>query len=270
MHERISVNHLCFPGSSLIQFAGYWRELGTRRVSFISPPLLGADLSPVKQALTSGDYKVDTIAHMFMTQQLTPDEESWKAARAQLTQAIGIAEKLGARSIYMLTGGHGTLTWEQAAEVFSAAVAPCVVQARNAGIALAIENASTLYADLHIAHSLRDTVTLAEMAGIGLCIDLYGCWAEAELRKSIERAIPRCAIIQVSDYAYGDRALPARAVPGDGAVPLQRLLEWTLAAGYKGAFDLELIGPRIDREGHLEATRRAAEQVGNMLHVLGA
>jgi sugar phosphate isomerase/epimerase len=77
-------------------------------------------------------------------------------------------------------------------------------------------------------------------------------------------------VIQVSDYVYGDRALPSRAVPGDGAIPLQRLLEWALAAGYKGAFDLELIGPRIDREGHLPATRRAAEEVGKVLQSLGA
>jgi sugar phosphate isomerase/epimerase len=271
MHERISVNHLCFQGASLSRFAGYWRELGARRVSFISPPLLAEDVSPVQQSLASGDYRVETIAHYFMPgQYLMPQQEGWQAARTQLTQLIAIAEKLGARSIYMLTGGRGSLTWEQAAEAFSAAVAPCVTQARNAGIALGIENASPLYADAHIAHSLRDAVALAEMAGIGLCIDLFGCWTEAGLRESMERAIPRCHVIQVSDYVYGDRALPARAVPGDGAIPVQRLLEWALAAGYAGAFDLELIGPRIDGVGHLAATRRAAGQVGRMLHSLGA
>jgi sugar phosphate isomerase/epimerase len=270
VHERISVNHLCFQGASLSQLADYWRELGARRVSFISPPLLTADLSSVQQLLASGAHQVETIAHLFMPgEHLTPSEESWRGARTQLTQLISLAEKLGARSIYMLTGGHGSLTWEQAAEAFSSAVAPCVSQARDAGIALAIENALPLYADAHIAHSLRDSVALAEMAGIGVCIDLYGCWTEAGLHETIKRAIPRCHVIQVSDYVYGDRALPSRAVPGDGAIPLQRLLEWALTAGYTGAFDLELIGPRIDNEGHLPAARRAAEQVGKMLQALG-
>jgi sugar phosphate isomerase/epimerase len=271
VHERISVNHLCFQGTSLAEFSGQWRELGARRISFISPPLLAADISSVQQSLASGDYQVETIAHMFMPgRHLSPDEESWQTARTELTQLIEIAEKIGARSIYMLTGGHGTLTWEQAADAFSVAIAPCVAQARTAGIALAIENALPLYSDAHIAHSLRDTVSLAEMAGIGVCMDLYGCWTEAGLRETIERSIPRCHVIQVSDYVYGDRALPSRAVPGDGAIPVQRLLEWALAAGYKGAFDLELIGPRIDREGHLPATRRAAEEVGKVLQSLGA
>jgi hypothetical protein len=43
-----------------------------------------------------------------------------------------------------------------------------------------------------------------------------------------------------------------------------------LKAGYAGAFDLELIGPRIDAEGRLEAVRRAASNVGEMLRALGA
>lgn len=269
MHERVSVNHLCFQGASVSEFAGHCRKLGARRVSFISPPLLLlADLSPMKQVLAG--CRVETIAHIFMSGPLTLNEDSWQKARAQLTQVISVAEKLGARSIYMLTGGHGSLTWEQAAEAFSSAVAPCVTRARDAGIALAIENASPLYADMHIAHSLRDTVTLAEMADIGVCVDLYGCWTEAGLQASIERAMPRCHVIQVSDYVFGDRALPSRAVPGDGVIPLQRMMEWALAAGYTGAFDLELIGPRIDLEGHIAAARRAAERVGTMLLSLGA
>ncbi|MDH4041529.1 MAG: sugar phosphate isomerase/epimerase, partial [Gammaproteobacteria bacterium] len=64
--------------------------------------------------------------------------------------------------------------------------------------------------------------------------------------------------------------LPARAGPGDGDMPLERLLQWILGSGYLGAFDLELLGPRIDAEGHLEATRRAAIATGKQLEALGA
>src|SRR3546814_7541044 len=93
------------------------------------------------------------------------------------------------------------------------------------------------------------------MAGLGVCIDLCCCWSEAGLRATIERAIPRCGIVQVSDYVYGDRAMPCRAVPGDGAIPIRTMLEWMLGAGYEGAFDLELLGPRIEREGRVAAVR---------------
>jgi sugar phosphate isomerase/epimerase len=113
-------------------------------------------------------------------------------------------------------------------------------------------------------------VTLAEMAGIGVCIDVFSCWAEAGLKQTIADAMPRCGLIQIADYVYGDRSLPSRAVPGDGSIPLRGILDWALSAGYTGAFDLELIGPRIDAEGHLDATRRAAGNLGDLLRSLGA
>jgi sugar phosphate isomerase/epimerase len=271
MHERISVHQVCFPGVGLAALAGRWRELGTRRVTLISPSLLAeGGLAQARAALASGDYRVETVCHNFVSgPPLSPVEADWRAPRDALSRLIDITAELGGRSIYLLTGGHGTLAWGDAAEAFSAAIAPCVEAARAAEVALAVENASALYADLHIAHSLADTLTLAEMAGVGICIDLYFCWAEAELRELIERAMPICQLIQLSDYVYGDRFLPARAVPGDGVIPLERIIGWLLEAGYHGAFDLELLGPRIDAEGHLPAVRRAAMRVGALLTALG-
>jgi len=272
MHERISVNNMCFPAATLPEMAGYWRELGARRVSFVSHTLLAeGGFDAVRAAVATGDYRVETITHVFMSgRHLDAGEAALREERATLSRVIEMAASLGARSIYMLTGGHGALVWEDAAEIFCAAIRPCIAQARDAGVALLIENATPLYAQVHIAHTLRDTISLAEMAGIGLCIDFFACWAEADQRGLIARAMPRLKLIQLSDYVYGDRSLPARAVPGDGVMQLERTLGWVLAAGYTGAFDLELIGPRIDAEGHVAAVRRAGDRVGGMLQRLGA
>lgn len=271
MHERISAGQTSFPGASLTALTDIWRTLAPHRISFVSPTLLDAPLAAVQEVVRAGPYRVETITHPFMPdQQLSHDESSWQAPRARLLQLIDIARQIGARSIYLLSGGHGDLPWEDAAAAFCAAIAPCAAHARERGIALMLEPASALHADLHIAHTLRDTLTLAEMAGLGVCIDLFACWSEAGLRQTIARATPRCGIVQVSDYVYGDRAFPCRAVPGDGMIPIRRMLEWMLDAGYDGAFDLELLGPRIDREGHVAAVARAADVLGDMLHALGA
>jgi sugar phosphate isomerase/epimerase len=270
MHERVSVNALCFPGAGLAEMAKYWRELAPRRISFMSQ-LLGEDLSQPRGILAAGGYRFESLTHLFFSgRHLQSDQEIWLEERAKLSRVIDAVAALGGRSIYFMTGGHGDLTWERAAESFSAALAPCAAQAHAAGIQLMVEPAPQLYADMHIAHSLRDALTLAEMAGIGVCIDLYGCWMEAGLKQTLERAMPRCGLIQVADYRYGDRSVPSRAVPGDGNIPVRQILDWALSAGYSGAFDLELIGPRIDAEGRLEATRRAADAVGELLLSLGA
>lgn len=271
MHERISVHSICFPGAGLRELAGYWRELGARRVTLVSDLVLEAGVPAVQQALGAAGARAELIVHPFLAgTQLDTGREGWPAARDTLHRVIEHAHGLGAKSIHVFTGGHGALSWEDAADAFRAAIAPCLQPASAAGIALIVENASALYADLNIVHTLRDAVALAEIADVGICLEFFGCWTEAGLRESIERAMPRCGVVQVCDYVYGDRALPSRAVPGDGAIPVRRIIEWILRAGYRGVFDLELIGPRIDAEGHVRAVRRAADNVGAILRSLGA
>lgn len=269
MHERISINSISFLGSPLTAFAEICRDLQPKRVSFLNSEL--DDAGGVRRLLDEGRYRFETCTHVFMPgQHLDPNEETWAEPRARLNSLIDRVAALGGNSIYMLTGGHGSLTWEQAAETFAAIIAPCALRAREAGVQLLIENASVLFADNHIAHNLRDLATLSEMADIGVNVDIYGIWMEADLKASLERLMPRCHLIQASDYVYGDRSLPCRAVIGDGAVPWPRILDWVLSAGYAGAFDLELMGPRIEQEGRVAANRRSAERLSEMLHKLGA
>jgi len=270
IHPRISVNAICFPDADLATAGAYWREIGCARVGLPSV-LVGEDRSLLRGILRSGPFQLECLTHLVFGDQPIPAEgPAWEAARTRLACAIDDAAALGGRSVYLITGGHGDVTWEEAAARFSAGVAPCVAQAQAAGVKLMVEPAPALYSDMHIAHSLPDTLLLAQMAGIGVCIDVASCWAEAGLKETIGRSISRCWLVQVGDYVAGDRAMPYRAVPGDGDIPLRRIFGWLLEAGYDGAFDLELMGPRIDAEGHLAATRRAARVVSEMLSSMGA
>lgn len=272
MHERIAINHLCFMADSMPKFAEHVRALGAKQISLLGPLLLGEGGAEAADALVkSGNYGVATITQPFqMGQHISSDESQWVTPRARLSQLIDIAASLNAKSIYMVTGGHGTLDWEEAARCFAAAIAPCVAQSEAAGVQLMIETTNPFFADIHITHSLADTIRLAEIAGIGVCIDLFACWTESDLKRKIAQAIPKCRAVQFSDYAYGDRTIPERAVPGDGAIPLERLFGWVLDAGYEGAFDMELGGPRIAVEGEFAAMRRAADYVTELLIRLGA
>jgi sugar phosphate isomerase/epimerase len=251
--ERLSVHNVTFLGADTTELHRNWTTLGLRHLSVLDTQLL--DPGCVRLIRTEG-YAVEAVYHLF-------------GGAEDLSRLIEAAAATGARCIYMLTGGRDGLTWEQAAERFCRAIEPCVREAEEAGVGLAIENASSLYADIHLAHSLRDTITLAELAGLGICIDLFHCWAEADLAGLLRRALPRTQLIQLSDYVLGDRALPARAVPGDGAIPIEPFVAQALAEGYRFGFDLELLGPRIDAEGRLAAAARACATVSAMLDGLG-
>jgi sugar phosphate isomerase/epimerase len=263
-HKRLSVHNVTFQGAAPADLEAYWAALGVTRLSILDSQLLDPAFSML---LRRNGYTVEAVYHLFAGGQLTADPQ---AAQNALSAVIDAAAGVGARIVYLLTGGRGTLSWEQAAERFCTMIAPCVKHADRAGVGLAIENASSLYADIHIAHTLRDTIALAQTCGLGICIDVFHCWAEGDFEDLVQRALPRTELIQLSDYVLGDRALPGRAVPGDGTIPLEEFVAQTLSGGYAHGFDLELIGPRIEQEGRLESARRACDIVGAMLDRLGA
>lgn len=270
MHERISFNNLCFPGASLEEDIAHWRALGAHRVGIIAAKMNAEGCDAYVQRMCAEPFRIATIMHPFMAPHSLDQEEHIQPARDALSRTLQAAKTMGAKTVYMTTGGRGTLTFEQAAERFCTAVAPCAQQARDLGVQLLIEPAPFLYADLHLVHTLRDTVQLAEQAGLGVCTDIFTCWYEPDLRGTIERSSERCHLVQVSDCVLGDRSLPCRAVPGDGAIPLEQIIGWMLEAGYRGPFDLELIGPRIDKEGHFAAVERTGIWLTELLGRLGA
>ncbi|WP_231568264.1 sugar phosphate isomerase/epimerase family protein [Novosphingobium malaysiense] len=250
-------------------FVAFCRDIEVGHCTLVTPKLgQPGELEAARSALAETGVKAGCINHPFA---MRPDlERDSGDATAGLLQAIDMAADLGAPSIYLVTGGRGGLSWEAAAARFADLIAPCREAAQKKGVALLVENASALNVDIHIAHTLPDTTRLARVAGIGVCIDIQPCWMEAGLRENIAAAMPLTGLVQVSDYVLGDRTAPNRAVPGDGAVPLERIIGDILELGYGGLFDLELVGPRIEEEGARAASERAADYLSNLLTKLGA
>ncbi len=96
-------------------------------------------------------------------------------------------------------------------------------------------------------------------------MECNACWAERDLANTIAAGIDVIRLVQVSDYMIGSLSTPDRCVPGDGDIPLARIVSRLLRAGYAGVFELELIGPRIEAEGYASAIPRAVNAMEAML-----
>lgn len=269
IHPRVSLHQVAFLDESSAEFIAFCREIGVPHMTLVTPALTRpGDCDAALAELARGGPEVATVNHVFGA---FPNLEGEREpAVAGLMEAIDMAARLGAGVIYLITGGRGGLSWEEGAARFARWIAPCRAAAEAKGVRLLVENASALNADLHMVHTLSDAIRFAEIAGIGLCIELHACWVEADLPALFRRAMPVTGLVQASDYVLGDRTTPCRAVPGDGVIPLERLLGDLLAAGYAGVFDLELVGPRIVAEGARPAAIRAARRLTEILDRLGA
>lgn len=262
MTPTISINTLCLPPAP---FAAKVERIARLGAAAITPELADfADCAPATaaRALRDAGLEVAALSHRgfgFATPELAA------AGRARLEASLELAQAVGAPALCLTTGGRGDLDWPTAAKRFAEEIAPCVARARAAGVALGVEPTSHLYADSSIVHRLSDLVALARSSGVAIALDLFPCWVDADIEPAIAAAGPLTALIQVSDYVLGDRALPCRAVPGDGAMQLERLISAILAAGFRGPFDIEIFGPRVAAEGEDSALRRAMANLQGMI-----
>ena len=261
-HPLLSVSQLCTYSWSFAQDLALWDDLGLHQAG-----LLVNKIDEYGHETTVAALKEHSIA---ATTLITSNfnlsaPDSWAATRERINGLVDLAVQVGGCPYFTPGPGDGRSV-AQATAAFVEAVAPCVTYADSHGVRLAIE--PTTRPDRSFIHTLRDGIRVAEAAGVGLVVDIGNCWADDDLPITLRQAGSLIAMVQVCDIVVDAAGAPGpgdRAVPGDGNLAIDAFIEAALAAGYTGAFELELLGPRIETEGYAAATRRAVERMNTLL-----
>jgi sugar phosphate isomerase/epimerase len=268
MHPRVSLSAISTFGWDLDADLAFYERAGVTAIGASLAKLEAAGLEAGARRLRGSGVRVTNLIGIGPFR--LDDPSQWPAQRDRVRAALDASEAVGAECMILTTGPAGQLAWEDAALALEDALGPLVADAHTRGLPFGLEHTNSLRVDVGFVHSLRDVVDLARVLGIGVCVETNACWAERGLAQTISDGIDTFRIVQVSDFAIGTLSTPNRLVPGDGDIPLERILGQVLGAGYAGCFDLELIGPRIDEEGYESACTRAIAALGDLLQLLGA
>lgn len=263
MHDRLSVSAVSSWRASFDDDLAMWDRLGVRHVGLSLRKCEEIGLGVAVERVRAAGLRVSNVVECGWCN--LDDLGTWPGYQDRLLAAVDAMQALGADALVLTTGPAGSLEWEAAAGALRSAINPVRIAAAQAGVRIAIENTSAMRLDLSFATTLRDTVDLAENLGVDVCVELNSCWAERAFVATLLRARPRLAHVQISDASVGSLSTPDRLVPGDGDIPLARRIGELLAAGYAGAFEIEMVGPRIEAEGYESAIRRAIAYVSELL-----
>lgn len=268
MHPRVSLSAISTFRYELDQDLAFYAEAGITNVGISMAKLERFGWDEGTRRIADGGLRVTNLIGLGPFH--LDDPSGWDAHRDRLFRALETASAVGAECVVLTTGPAGALPWEEAADALEVALTPVLDDAGTRRIPVALEHTNSLRVDVGFVHTLGDAVDLAHRLDIGVCMEINACWAERGLDRTIAKGIDRIRLVQVSDYAIGTLTTPDRLVPGDGDIPLERILGQVLSAGYPGCFDLELIGPRIETEGYEAASQRAILQLEAALRSLGS
>jgi sugar phosphate isomerase/epimerase len=261
-HPRLSVSEMCTYPWPFGYELDLWQELGVRQVGVITAKLDAYDRDKAVASLRQRSMIATTVItrHFDLSAPGT-----WEANRAIVNDAIDLATTIGG-CVYFTPGRRDGRSFDELTTSLAEAVAPCAEYAASRGVRLAIE--PSLRTDVSFVHTLRDGLEVAERARIDVIADLGNCWMERDYEETVRRAGSRIAAVQFADAVFGTSQQPppgGRAVPGDGDLRIDRFIQAALDSGYTGAFELEMVGPLIESEGHEAALRRGIERASHLL-----
>jgi sugar phosphate isomerase/epimerase len=181
------------------------------------------------------------------------DPDVRRSALADNRAAIEEAATLEADVLVLVSGGlvAGSKDLPLARRMIADAIAELAPYAAELGVRLGIEALHPMFcADRCSVSRLADALELAmpfPAQVVGVIVDSYHLWWDADLLDDVARAGPRIASYQVCDWVV---PLPAdmllgRGHVGDGGIDFGPLSDAVNAAGYEGWVEVEIFNQEI-------------------------
>lgn len=116
------------------------------------------------------------------------------------------------------------------------------------GVRIALEplNASIVNIETAI-WTLAQAMQIVEAVdrdSFGICLDSWNVWQNADILREIEACGSKIFVVQVSDWRT-PRSFLDRLVPGQGEIPLPAFLASVHAAGFRGAYSVEIFSSGV-------------------------
>jgi sugar phosphate isomerase/epimerase len=223
-----------------LSWIGLWRE-----------PIQEYGVDRAARLIADAGLKVSSLCRSGF---FTATDATARAAKiADNRRAIDEAATLGTDVLILVSGGlpPGSRDLDGARAMVRDGLAELAPYATERGVRLGIEPLHPMFcSDRCVVSSLGGALDLAEhfpAEQVGVIVDAYHLWWDADVYRQIERAGERILSYQVSDWVV---PLPAdtllgRGMMGDGSIELRRLRAACDAAGYDGPIEVEIFNQKL-------------------------
>jgi sugar phosphate isomerase/epimerase len=257
---RYSVNQIGLPGTDFEEDVRLLQRLGVPAIGVLRQKL--ATLGPTNAARLLDDSGLAVSVLLGAGGFPLDDPTGWDAPMDDLRRGLDEAATIGAPCLLVSSGPPGALSYEEAEARFLQVLDTALPEATQRRVGIVFEPNHALRVDLGYVHTLNDGLDLADdidSPWFSVVAEVNNCWIERRLYDNISRRTRRVGLVQINDFAAGTRCTPQRVALGDGIIPLPRILNAFLTSGYEGYFDVEIVGPAVERLGGQETTRRSVD-----------
>ena len=249
--DRLSINQYTTREKWGLREAveGYARH-GVHSISVTRNTLVEVGLSESRRLLDDNSMRVSGYCIGGLL--TDTDNSAFQRMIDENKEIIDEAARIKAACIVFVAGGlpEGSKDIDGARERCLEGIEAIRPHAEKAGVVIGLE-------PLHpMTCSLRSCLTSVSQAldwcdqlgggpALGVVLDVYHVWWDADLAKQIERASGRIVAFHVSDWLTDTQDLRVdRGMMGDGVIEIPRIRALVERAGYEGDIEVEIFSSR--------------------------
>ena len=199
------------------------------------------------------------------------DGRSHEESLVDARQAIQTAATLSAGCLILHSGARGVHTHNHARRLFRQALDKLLPLAEERGIVLALEPMSgDCGGEFTFLNCFDETLALVsdyDSSALGIALDTYYWGHQPLLLERIPQLVPQLALVQLGDSRHPPRGEPNRCQLGDGTIPLRKIVQRLIAAGYDGFFEVELLGEDVEATDYRDVLERSVRALRDWVGV---
>jgi sugar phosphate isomerase/epimerase len=236
-----------------------FQRLGIQYIEVCEAKLDAANPHPQIERLKASGLKVSTVQsrlHSLFPDRPRPEP---RLPRERMSRLAGSISLLGpyfpGATFVTISGAAPAGNYREAYETAVREYKELAKLAEQHGVRVGLEPLNPILINVDtflcsLTHARR-VIEAVDHPAFGLLLDVWHVWEDPAACEIIEEYASRIYGIHISDWKT-PRAFADRFIPGEGQIPLARLLKAARNGGYQGAYTLELFSD-LNLEGSLWA-----------------
>lgn len=257
--KRLSVYENTTPGWSFEEDVRNYQKAGIEAIGVGYDKIRDMEIEEVCKILHDSGLQVSSLVLTGYFTKGRKEREELPFCIGDSTKAIQLAHRIKAGYLLVLSGppdmkNGGIKAAEELTRDSLKGMAPL---AEDLDVKLGLEILHPMYLDAWSAISTieqaMDIVDDVDSRNVGLVLDLYHIFWDPKLSEGIKRAAGKIFGVHINDWRFPTRdILLDRVLPGDGIVPVRKIISEIVETGYEGFFEMEILSEELSNADYSE------------------
>ena len=245
-HPRLSLNQATIKYADLATALAVTADAGVQSIGLWREPVAEVGLDTAVRLVADSGLRVSSLCRGGFFTGTRPEREATEDNR----RAVDEAATLGSPILVLVCGPAIAGDIATAEADIRRGIERLLPAAHDAGVTCAIEPFHPMFlaersAIVTLEQANRILDEFADPA-LAIALDTYHVWWDPALPAGLQRATGRIAAVHIADWLVPTPSLlTGRGLPGDGVIPLAKMLTDITATGFTGPMEVEVLNPQV-------------------------